>query len=86
MRELALEKPVVFRGRFIRRLRMRAPTQTDVDQVCAATETAGERGLLLLAVLCNVSPRVVWKLQPGDKERLQSYYEELSAGLPCCAG
>jgi hypothetical protein len=53
---LRLGKPVLYRGSFIRQLRMRAPTQSDFDEAHALSETAHGRGIALISIICNLDP------------------------------
>jgi len=75
---LTLEKTVFHRGRFIREVTMRAPTPADLDEACALCETDGERGLYVVAKLCNVSPAAIRKMTEDDMVRLGAMYDRLT--------
>ena len=75
---LRLEKTVFHRGRLVREVTMRAPTQADMDEACAVCESDGERGLYLVAKLCNVRPGVIRKMTEDDMGRLGAIYDRLA--------
>lgn len=73
-----LSKPIFQGGKFIRRLRLRVPTEADLREAQEFDGTVGERGLYHLARLCNVSPRALVKASDDDLEALQAAYERVA--------
>lgn len=78
--ELHLEKPVFSRGRIIRSLRLRAPTQAEIDEACAYSRDLGERGLFLVSLITGVPPKGLAKLSQNDEDRLGQQYDALTEG------
>jgi hypothetical protein len=75
---LTLGKTVFARGRYIREVRMRAPTQADIEEAGAVCETDGERGMYLVAKLCDITPAAFRRMSEEDIERLGAMYDRLA--------
>jgi hypothetical protein len=73
--KLRLAKTVFHRGKFIREVTVRKPTQADVDEACATSETALGRGIALVSIVCGLDPLAALKLSDDDKERIQAAME-----------
>lgn len=76
--ELTLEKTVFHGGRFIRKLKLRAPTQAEVDQACLESDTAMGRGLALISLVSGVAPMALAKLGEADQARLGSEFDRIT--------
>jgi len=72
---LRLEKTVFHRSKFIREVRMRQPTQADIDEAAVLSDSPAGRGIALLSIICNLEPSAVIKISDDDLERLQALYD-----------
>lgn len=75
--ELPLEKVLFHRGRILRSLKLRAPTQEEVDLACAFSGDPDERSLFLIPLITGVPPRTLARLGAADMARLGEQFDAL---------
>lgn len=72
---IKLEKTIFHRGKFIREVTVRQPTQADIDEACALSDSALGRGIALVSAVCNLDEFAVIKMGDDDKERIEKMIE-----------
>lgn len=73
-KSITLEFPIEVDGQTIKTLVMRRPKVKDSLAAAKHSEDTAERGIFILARLCDVSPEHIAELDEYDSDRLQEQY------------
>ena len=83
--EIELAFPITLDGETISKLTMRRPKVKDTSWMRSQKGDDFERGLLMLARLCDIAPEHVAELDETDAIQLQAQYERSGTIIPARA-
>lgn len=78
--EVPLEFPIAIDGQTISKLTMRRPKVKDSLAAGKHSDDQGERGMFMLARLCDVPPEYVEELDQYDADALEKQFEAFRGG------